>query len=872
MMCFAQQDDDKQRAQTRPHCDGGMKAERFTVVLVEDGREMRDVFCRVLERAGHPVRAFASGRCLLDELVNTADSVGAAFIDQQIDGEKYGGLGLLQEIKRRYPYIPVIMYTAATSDDCRMEAYEHGAFLYLFKPHADPQAIANLAEALVGLREAFARQREARFLQTIIDALDVEVFVRDEDRNILWVNQRKLDNLGIRREHLADKRCPVFEDLMKGAEYRHASAGCVGCPYDECFFGDHPTRDVVRWYRSFPERTEYDFLHLVGRLVDIDGRPCVVEQATRLSSIARALRLAAELQNNAYQNKEVFLKAFARELVSLGYQRCRVFLQPHYENGDFAMQFVYAIDAEGNGGPAGGEVRFAATERIRRIFDSGEPVIIRPSDISPDLDEATRTRLADVRELVCFVVRDGKRARGVFSLDHGPGPHHGDKGLIDPSDILTLGFLARVAEGNLRTLKEKRVLKALDQLDRSILAATKAADVLRAITDTATRILHADEAMILVPNYESGFFETVEFSGDGEFFTQTRDQPIAAGIAGRAVRDKTVIAISDVWSDPDFLELIGDDEKGNARNLCGFPPKDLKSALKGPVFSAKNPNVVEAVLTLRYKTHRDFDDDDIDLGQKLCARIGLAFDRFKRLNELETRTATADLSRTLAFLAEGLAHSYRTPLGILRNHIQLLAVEPGLPPAAAERLAKMRRELDQAFELIQNLRRFAGLEDGLISYDQGFDVAIIVTDFLSMSEEELKRKDIKVQFEKKPVSPSIYYNPAALRTCINNLLTNALEALSASSSSDRRLCIRMRCPDAQRLTLEVADNGVPFPAELKRYIFLPFWPTTKLGVGLGLGLAIAYQTAERIGGKLALREEPEGFKTFELSIPLSRRE
>lgn len=111
---------------------------------------------------------------------------------------------------------------------------------------------------------------------------------------------------------------------------------------------------------------------------------------------------------------------------------------------------------------------------------------------------------------------------------------------------------------------------------------------------------------------------------------------------------------------------------------------------------------------------------------------------------------------------------------------------------------------------------------------------------------------------------------------ILNLYTNALKAVLAAVSSirDPKVTIRAwNAPEAHYL--EVSDNGVGIPPELRKRIWDPLFTTTSdtgnpLGSGMGLGLTLVRQVVEDVGGKIELADDPPpGFNTcFRVVFPL----
>jgi signal transduction histidine kinase len=103
-----------------------------------------------------------------------------------------------------------------------------------------------------------------------------------------------------------------------------------------------------------------------------------------------------------------------------------------------------------------------------------------------------------------------------------------------------------------------------------------------------------------------------------------------------------------------------------------------------------------------------------------------------------------------------------------------------------------------------------------------------------------------------------------------NLLSNAMQALKASTAVDKKLTVRLNghAADANRVVLQVIDNGIGITKENLSRIFEHGFTTKKDGRGFGLhSSAIA---AQAIGGSLqAYSDGPGGGAVFTLDLPLS---
>jgi signal transduction histidine kinase len=105
--------------------------------------------------------------------------------------------------------------------------------------------------------------------------------------------------------------------------------------------------------------------------------------------------------------------------------------------------------------------------------------------------------------------------------------------------------------------------------------------------------------------------------------------------------------------------------------------------------------------------------------------------------------------------------------------------------------------------------------------------------------------------------------PMALRSCIGNLLDNALRyggatVIDIHDSSDE-------------LTIKVIDHGPGISADQREAVFEPFYrlegSRNRNSGGVGLGMTIAREAAQRLNGKLILDETPGGGLTAIIRLP-----
>jgi len=100
------------------------------ILLVDDEPNVRTVFSDVLKRAGYRVKVVEDGHKAVKEVEKKTYNL--ALVDLRMP--KMDGIEVLENIKKRKPEIPVIIYTGYGSVTTAVEAMRKGASDYLNKP------------------------------------------------------------------------------------------------------------------------------------------------------------------------------------------------------------------------------------------------------------------------------------------------------------------------------------------------------------------------------------------------------------------------------------------------------------------------------------------------------------------------------------------------------------------------------------------------------------------------------------------------------------------------------------------------------------------------------------------------------------------
>lgn len=130
------------------------------ILIIDDEKSIRDSTILALEADDHYAEGIDNGATALLRLKE--DPFDLVILDLNLGDEN--GLDILPQIQKRFPRIPVVMFTAEASIDTAVKAIQVGAMDYLEKPFTPDQ-----------LRSVIARARNWRQMNERIEELEVEV-------------------------------------------------------------------------------------------------------------------------------------------------------------------------------------------------------------------------------------------------------------------------------------------------------------------------------------------------------------------------------------------------------------------------------------------------------------------------------------------------------------------------------------------------------------------------------------------------------------------------------------------------------------------------------------------------------------------------
>jgi signal transduction histidine kinase/CheY-like chemotaxis protein len=214
----------------------------------------------------------------------------------------------------------------------------------------------------------------------------------------------------------------------------------------------------------------------------------------------------------------------------------------------------------------------------------------------------------------------------------------------------------------------------------------------------------------------------------------------------------------------------------------------------------------------------------------------------------------------LGQIAGSIGHELRNPLGVITNaatYLQFVADEED--ETVQEYVDIINHEVQRASEIISNL----------LDYARTRSANRIPTSLSALIDESLSicppPDNVKVIQAVPDAMPSLMVDPQHVKQVLNNLITNAYQAMPEGGALALRASVE---EDTEYAIIEVEDEGTGIPEEHMDDIFQPLFTTKKWGIGLGL--VTSKNLVEANEGTLEVRSQVGEGTTFTLTLPVYR--
>lgn len=231
-------------------------------------------------------------------------------------------------------------------------------------------------------------------------------------------------------------------------------------------------------------------------------------------------------------------------------------------------------------------------------------------------------------------------------------------------------------------------------------------------------------------------------------------------------------------------------------------------------------------------------------------------------------------ARQMEFVA-GVSHELRTPLAV----IQSAGFNLG---SGRVKNAERVRQYGEVIEnegrrlagMIEQMLSYAGIQSGRKQYQfAATSVADLVNEALAEFALAFEEQGWQVEKQLDDNLPPVLADAETLRSAIGNLLHNALKYAAAGKWVSIRACLAGLEKSAGReVQITVEDRGDGIAAEDLPHLFDPFYRGKQVLAsstpGAGLGLSLLQRHIKAHGGRVSVKNMPDGGAAFTLHLPV----
>lgn len=230
----------------------------------------------------------------------------------------------------------------------------------------------------------------------------------------------------------------------------------------------------------------------------------------------------------------------------------------------------------------------------------------------------------------------------------------------------------------------------------------------------------------------------------------------------------------------------------------------------------------------------------------------------------ESSLAQAEKLKMVGQLGAGLAHDLNNILQVVTGRLSILRRRVG--EAADADVLSIRQSLKKAEGLTRQLTLLSARRTIAA---QGLQPAPVI-DRIVDSARSLVEPTHRLTLSTADDLPCVAVDALELEVTLNNLVTNARDAMPGGGAIDVRLAAVTDAAMGPALAIEVIDGGCGMPAEVQARIFEPFFTTKPQGKGTGLGLAQVAAFAHAAGGRIDLHSVVGKGTRLALLLPARR--
>ena len=394
----------------------------------------------------------------------------------------------------------------------------------------------------------------------------------------------------------------------------------------------------------------------------------------------------------------------------------------------------------------------------------------------------------------------------------------------------------------------RRVVEALYRVHRLITAITDLDTLLERIMEEGKQVARAEACSLMLydPLTEELYFQVTQGeTGDQQALKCKVRLKLGQGIAGATAATRQSINVQDVNQDERFYRTADEITQFTTRSLLAVPLVDRDTLI----------GVIEVVNKVGGGTFTDMDLHVMEMFSSLAAssiaNAHLIEQNLRAERMAAIGQAVAGLSHYIKNIITGMVGSVElVDQGVQSRSISLLERSWPIFKRSVKRISLFVQDMLAYSKPREPGRELCYMKNLVDEVSQTFWGLLV-------------KRNLELTTDLEEATAPVYLDSQGMFSCLLNLLTNAADAVPASSG---KIHLKASISSSGDLVVEVSDNGHGVPDDHCLKVFDPFF-STKGSSGTGLGLAVTAKIIQEHGGKIAVERSSLGGALFRFTIP-----
>lgn len=216
-----------------------------------------------------------------------------------------------------------------------------------------------------------------------------------------------------------------------------------------------------------------------------------------------------------------------------------------------------------------------------------------------------------------------------------------------------------------------------------------------------------------------------------------------------------------------------------------------------------------------------------------------------------------------------IVHNLNNPLQAIFGNIDLAGLMLSRDVPDLEKITQLLGRVNEgAMDLEKIVRSILlhGRSNATFESSQVDINSIVLSELEFFNINPVFKQEIEKRIDLVEPAPIIFGNPVQIKQILDNLITNAIDAMAACSP--KRLSVATRV-QSNYVELSITDTGEGIDAGDRTKIFSPDFTTKPLGKGTGLGLASVKTMVDAYNGSISVESQKGQGATFSVRLPVA---